>query len=133
MYGKKMGMDAKSDAKADDKKQDDAAKLNDAAKKRAVLLVDAMPLLPKDFDADKSSDREIMVAALGDALKDKEVDGMSDDYVKALFDSMIERRKAAGEHISLGYNDDASAPETKRRSPIELRKARRDAARRKEG
>lgn len=119
MYGKK-GMDAKPE---DDEEGADVDKaIADAANTRAMLLVDALPLLGEDSKPEEMSNREIMVAVLGDSIEKSEE--KSDDYVQAMYDRMIADRKVAGDHVKAGYND-SSTNTVKRKNPLELRKAMR--------
>ena len=62
-------------------------------KNRAELLtmVRGAELLPKDFETRGKSDKDILVAAVGDEVKD--VANRSEDYLRAKVESIIERRE----------------------------------------
>ena len=67
---------------------------------RADLIINAKPLLPKDADPKTMSDREIIVAALGDSVKGPET--RTDDYLRGQLDSLVaSRARAADERTKL--------------------------------
>ena len=65
---------------------------------RAALLVKSRSLLPKEFDTKGKTDREIMVAAIGTAIKD--AGERSDGYLEATMDGILDRREAGAQYRS---------------------------------
>ena len=64
------------------------------ADERAQLLRQCDGLLPDDFDSVKATNRELLVAAVGDEVPDKE--SKSEDYLRAMLDTIVTRRSQAG-------------------------------------
>lgn len=63
------------------------------AQERADLLVRCSSLLPQDFLSKEASDREIMLAAIGDEIP--AIAEESDDYIRASLDAILHRRAEA--------------------------------------
>lgn len=76
---------------AETDKRDAEAALQERAESRAELLVHTKGLLPPEFETKGKSEREIIVAALGDRIDD--VQSKSDDYLRARFDHQVELRE----------------------------------------
>ena len=87
-----MDDDDDTDTKAmdDDEMTEKAAAL---AEERADLLVMVRDLLPSDFTARGKTNQEVLVAAVGDEVKD--ADKRSSDYLMAKVEAIVERRAAA--------------------------------------
>ena len=94
---KAMGDKAKCDACGYTK--DAAPDMNDAIAARIVLLDTCRPLLNDEDKAKalKMSDRELIVAALGDSVKDAA--SKSDEYLRGMLDSIIADRAANAEQL----------------------------------
>ena len=91
--------------------KDAAPNMNDAVAARIGLLDACRPLL-SEADSTKAlemTDRQLIVAALGDSVKDAE--GKSDEYLKGMLDLMLADRKAAVDDLkdksNRTGNDDA--------------------------
>ncbi len=97
--------------------KNDADSINIPAlvKARVALERKCNNLLPSDFKTDEASDRQLMEAVIIKNTKLSNCDGLSDDYVKARFDSVIElhenkdsseiARKAANESGTTANKD----------------------------
>ncbi len=77
---------------------------------RAELIVNASPLLPKDSDPHGMSDREIIVTALGDTVKD--ADKKSDDYLRGQLDLLVASRGRAADERQRVSDESASGKGT---------------------
>lgn len=84
---------AKEKAEKEKEEQAKAGRAN--AQARAELLVDVRDLLPEGTETKDLSDKEIIVKALGDTVKD--ADKQTEDYLRGVLDQVVARRKAAGE------------------------------------
>lgn len=101
-------------------------------KARVALERKCDGLLPSDFKADEASDRQLMEAVIVKNTKLSNCDGLSDDYVKARFDSVIEvqenkdsseiTRKAANESGTTTNTDSLSEVEKLRLDALEAQK-----------
>lgn len=78
----------KAEKDKDEKSGEDA--INARVKQRLGLLVEAQKLVNKDVDLLALTDRQIMETAIAARYKDVKLDGKSDDYVRARFDSIVE-------------------------------------------
>ena len=105
---KKMPMDddskkAKGDdmnAKAMDDDDDTDAKkkrADDAIEARADLILLVRDLLPRDFDRRGKSTHEILIAAVGEEIKD--ASERSEDYLLAKVEDIVDRRSRAKSNI----------------------------------
>ena len=65
------------------------------AEKRAALITQVKPLLPKDYDVREKSTKEIMVSAVGDAVSDAE--NRSEDYLQAKIEGLVDLRQKAAD------------------------------------
>ena len=83
-------LNSDADDKDDETAKDEA--IREAAAARARLIVNAAPLLPKDTDPHAMTEREIVVAALGDSI---EPEGKSDEYLRGQLDAMVASRGRA--------------------------------------
>lgn len=82
---------AKAEAdKAEAEKDAAEVALQERAERRADLLTKSAGMLPTDFVTKGKTDREIIIAALGDRLED--ASSKSDDYLSARFDIEVENR-----------------------------------------
>ena len=86
---------AEAPAKSD---EEIAAEQAELVEVRANLLVKTRELLPQGFESRGKSGRDIMLAAIGDALAD--ADKRDDGYLEATLDSIVEQRSAAGRYRS---------------------------------
>ena len=77
---------------------------------RADLIVNAAPLLQKDADPNGMSDRDIIVAALGDTVKD--ADSKTDDYLRGQLDSLVASRGRAADERQRVNNEATSSKGT---------------------
>lgn len=116
-YGGMKKTDAKPEPKPEPKN------LDDAVAHRVKLLADAAPMLADDFNADGKTDREIMVAALGDKFKVD--DSMTDDYIRGIFAERAATRAKANDAMQNGFNDAGSTPARPCLNAVELRKLNR--------
>ncbi len=95
----------------DEQESDDAGEGDDeAVRERVSLIQSAAPLLPKDAKPHTMSRRELMLAALGDSVKD--ADEHSDEYLKGRFEAQItSRQKADSERkrITANLNSEAGS------------------------
>ena len=92
---------------------------------RAALLARATPLLPEDFKADTASERDLVEAALGDAV---DLAGRSDEYAMGVFDMVVGARERAAKErgtyaATATYSIDANQDDE-----VEKAIAERDAA-----
>ena len=85
--------DAGKDESGSETTDEEAPDVAALAASRAALIVTATPLLPENTDPLKMSDREIIVAALGNSVSD--VNSKSDDYLRGQLDSMVSLRARA--------------------------------------
>ena len=83
----------KADEQSSDSTEADRPDVAELAAARAELIVLATPVLPKDANPRSMTDREIIVAALGNSVTD--ADSRSDEYLRGLFDSMAASRSRA--------------------------------------
>jgi hypothetical protein len=89
--------------------------VNALVKQRVALERKCEGLIPADFKVDEANDRQLMEAVIIRNTKLSKCDGLSDEYIKARFDSVIEisenkdtseiTRKAANESGANGRND----------------------------
>ena len=80
-----------------------------AASARTRLIVNAQPLLPKDKDPHTLTNREIMIAALGDSVQD--ADKKSDEYLQGQLDAIVATRgRATDERRRLSNISPAPSP-----------------------
>ena len=84
----------KAASDAEDEKTAAEMEIVQRSESRADLLMGTKGMLPEEFVTKGKSDREIMVAALGDRVDD--IQNKSDDYLKARLDMEIETRSQAG-------------------------------------
>ena len=66
------------------------AKIIEAAQARAAMLTVAKPLVPADTNLDGMTERQIMETVIKSRTDGVNLDGKSEDYVRARFDSVIE-------------------------------------------
>lgn len=81
-------------AAAEKEKSDAQEELSRMAEDRADLLVATKGMLPDGFETKGASDRDILVAALGDRVDD--AGNKSDDYLRARLDLETETRAQVG-------------------------------------
>ena len=80
-----------------------------AASARTRLIVNAQPLLPKDKDPHTLTNREIMIAALGDSVQG--ADKKSDEYLQGQLDAIVATRgRATDERRRLSNISPAPSP-----------------------
>lgn len=94
---------------AEEEKQAAEQEIERRSAERAGLLVNTKGMLPEDFSATDKTDREIIVAALGDRVAD--IETKSDDYLKARLDMEIETRAQGASRVvtkSVQRNEPAS-------------------------
>ena len=84
---------AEEKAASEEKAKEERERLEADAEERAELLMMAKPLLAEDFEVRGKSNQEILVAAVGDEVKD--ADKRSEDYLRAKVEGIVERRAAA--------------------------------------
>lgn len=94
----KAALDERDKAETEKRAAEEAAKkaAGDAeqrAEDRAELLVMTRGLLPKDFETRGATEQEILVAAVGDEVKDAAK--RSEDYLMAKLEGIVERRAEA--------------------------------------
>ena len=70
--------------------KDKEKKMMEDAERRAELIVQCRPLLADDFVTKDRSAKDILVAAVGDEVKD--ADKRSEDYLEAKVEGILERR-----------------------------------------
>lgn len=75
---------------AESEKRDAELQLQERAESRAELLLNTKGMLPTEFETRGKSERDILVAALGDRIGD--VQSKSDEYLRARFDHEVELR-----------------------------------------
>ena len=92
---KKMGDKEKAEGDDDD---DDDARADAAAEERADLLLLVRDLLPEDFSTRGKGAHEILVAAVGEEVKDAA--DRSADYLLAKVEAIVDRRSDAGKQRS---------------------------------
>ena len=87
---------------ADDDPDKDAAdeeavkkRITDESNERAALIVQCQPYLKQDQDAGTMTNREMLLAAVSDTVK--EADKKSDEYLRGVLDQETERRAKAKE------------------------------------
>ena len=80
-------------AKAENEAKQAVADVHAMADKRAVLLFKAGNMLPKDFVPSGKTNREILIAALGDSVSN--ADKRSEDYLEASLDWVAKNRETA--------------------------------------
>ena len=89
--------EAKKRREAEEASQKATEDANANAEARAELLVLAKPLLKDDFEARGKSNKDILVAAVGDEVSDAEK--RSEDYLLARLETIAERREEADKGI----------------------------------
>lgn len=104
-------------------------------KARVTLERKCDGLLPTEFKVDSASDRQLMEAVIIKNTKLSNCDGLSDDYIKARFDSVLEahENRDTSEVVRIAANESGSKPNGIRSNPntdslSEIDKLRLDAA-----
>lgn len=107
----KAAKKAKEEEEAEEKRKkkadEDEKMMKKRAEDRAHLLVTLTPLLDDDLDTRELSDKDLLVKAVGDEVKDAEE--RSEDYLLAKVEGILERRKEANQPPAPGGNP-APAP-----------------------
>ena len=100
------------------------AKAEQEAEAKYELAASARELLPDDFDVKGSKVRDILLAAAGDEVEDK--DKKSDDYLRASVDGILARRREAGQGGA--PSGSGPAPAMRASSVYDLMARKRDQA-----
>jgi uncharacterized protein len=128
---------AKFDAQAEkietlEKSHTDANSIDIAAlvKARVALERKCDGLLPAEFKVDSASDRQLMEAVITKNTKLTNCDGLSDDYIKARFDSVLEahENRDTSEIARIAANESGTRSNPNTDSLSDIEKLRLDAA-----
>ena len=104
---------AKAEAAAKAAAQKSEVDMRMAASNRAALIVQSIDLLPDGFVPAEKSEREILLAAIGDRVQNAE--SRSDDYLRAALDFTAEKRTAASQALQ-----GAPAPSADKVVPLDI-------------
>ena len=84
------------------------AAMDAAVETRSALIVTVQSILPKDFEVRGKSNKDILVAAIGDEIKDAET--RSEDYLQAKVEGFLSGGRA--------HNSVPTSPEPRRPLPL---------------
>lgn len=93
---------------AESEHQRKAEEMQQAAERRADLLVKFRSVLPKDYESKGKTAKDILVAAAGDEIADAA--NRSEDYLEAKLEGIIERREQVAGNLPGGKPARANDP-----------------------